>query len=152
MKRRGVEQKLIIGTRAPEPDKTLIHNLTRAHGWLNRIKAGEGIADIAKSDSISPSCIRTRLGLGFAIAQNPIRDNGGATPARHHHAETDYNHLANGLAGTRKPAWVLTRPCYYFALSLFWFYHFPVLKCAIPCYFQSREFAFKPLCGGGYAR
>ena len=65
MKRRGVEQKLIIGTRTPEPDKTLIHNLTRAHGWLNRIKAGEGIADIAKSDSISPSCIRTRLGLAL---------------------------------------------------------------------------------------
>ena len=65
MKRRGVEQKLIIGTRTPEPDKTLIHNLTRAHGWLNRIKAGEGIADIAKSDKISPSCIRTRLGLAL---------------------------------------------------------------------------------------
>ena len=49
----------------PNPIKRLFIIYTRAHGWLNRIKAGEGIADIAKSDSISPSCIRTRLGLAL---------------------------------------------------------------------------------------
>ncbi len=63
--KRGCEQKLILGIRRPEPDATLVRTLARAHAWFARIKSGEPISAIAKSEKTSESFIRTRLPLAL---------------------------------------------------------------------------------------
>lgn len=65
LKKRGVEQKLVIGEQMPEPDKTLIKSLARAHGWLGRIRSGETLAAIAKTHKVTESYIRSRIPLAL---------------------------------------------------------------------------------------
>ncbi|OUS06975.1 hypothetical protein A9Q96_08385 [Rhodobacterales bacterium 52_120_T64] len=63
--KRGCGRKLILGERLPVPDATLIRTLARAHSWLARIKSGDPISAIAKSEATSESFIRTRLPLAL---------------------------------------------------------------------------------------
>ena len=63
--KRGCGQKLILGTRQPAPDATLIRTLARAHDWLTRMKSGEPLSAIARSEATSESFIRTRLPLAL---------------------------------------------------------------------------------------
>jgi len=65
LKRRGVEIKIIIGDPAPEPDKTLICMLARAHQWVQDMKAGLSPGVIAQKQGVSPGYIRTRSRLAF---------------------------------------------------------------------------------------
>ncbi len=65
IKKRGVEQKLVIGEMKPELDKTLIQNLARAHLWADQIRAGKGISEIALAEQKSLSYITNRIKLAF---------------------------------------------------------------------------------------
>lgn len=58
LRRRGVEAKLIVGDRTPEPDKTLLRALRKAHHWADLQKAGSALKEIAKRDKVSESYIR----------------------------------------------------------------------------------------------
>ena len=64
-RRRGVETKLISGQTLPRPDATLQKNLARAHTWAKALRAGQTLAEIAKTEGRSESAIRNRLTLAF---------------------------------------------------------------------------------------
>jgi site-specific DNA recombinase len=64
-KRRGVENRIIIGDAAPEPDQTLIRNLATAHQWVHEMKAGTPLGQIALKQGVTPAYIRTRSRLAF---------------------------------------------------------------------------------------
>jgi site-specific DNA recombinase len=65
LKRRGVENKIIIGEPSPELDQTLIRMLTHAHQWVNDMKAGIPLNTIAQKQGVTPAYIRTRSRLAF---------------------------------------------------------------------------------------
>ncbi|MBT7943913.1 MAG: hypothetical protein HN719_11235 [Alphaproteobacteria bacterium] len=64
-KRRGVENKIIVGDPAPQPDQTLIRLLVKAHQWVLDIRSGISLSAIAKAQGVTPSYIRTRSRLAF---------------------------------------------------------------------------------------
>ncbi|MBT3787797.1 MAG: recombinase family protein [Alphaproteobacteria bacterium] len=64
-RRRGVEAKIIVGNPAPEPDQTLIRMLSLAHQWLEQVKAGLPLKQIARKQGVTPAYIRTRTKLAF---------------------------------------------------------------------------------------
>ena len=64
-RKRGVETKLIIGHVEPEKDHTLIRNLATAHKWLELIKSGESIDDVAKQDNTSRRRIQQIIAFAF---------------------------------------------------------------------------------------
>lgn len=87
IKRRGVEQKLIIGEYHPDPDHKLMSNLAAAHNWVTQIKAGNTIASIAKSEGKSPSFLKNRLCLAFLAPKIQAQIMSGLAPA---HWSTQY--------------------------------------------------------------
>ena len=68
-KRRGVENKLIIGDPEPEPDLTLIRMLVKAHQWVQEMKDGIPLKQIANNLGVTPAYIRTRSKLAFLSPQ-----------------------------------------------------------------------------------
>ncbi|MGB3316777.1 MAG: recombinase family protein, partial [Albidovulum sp.] len=65
LRRRGVEARLIAGDHRPEPDRTLLRALARAHHWVNDLKGGKSLAQMASTSPHSDSYIRTRAQLAF---------------------------------------------------------------------------------------
>ena len=65
-RRRGIENKLVLETGAMrKPDKVLVRRILKAMNWMDQIKLGEGISDIAASENVSPEYITHNLGLGL---------------------------------------------------------------------------------------
>ena len=65
-RRRRIENKLILkcgSTR--KPDKVLIRRILKAMAWLDQIKLGQGISEIAAAENVSPEYITHNLGLGL---------------------------------------------------------------------------------------
>lgn len=66
MRKRGVEQKLIIGhIPTVQLDQPLIKGLIKAHQWLEMLKSGQTYCTIAKAENITESYIRSRISLAF---------------------------------------------------------------------------------------
>lgn len=65
LRRRGVEGKIVVGDREPEPDQNLLRALARAHGWTNDLRNGKPLSEIAAATGHSESYIRTRAQLAF---------------------------------------------------------------------------------------
>lgn len=65
LRRRGVEGKIVVGDREPEPDQTLLRALARAHAWTTDLRNGKSLRQIAAVTSHSESYIRTRAQLAF---------------------------------------------------------------------------------------
>jgi site-specific DNA recombinase len=65
LKRRGVENKIIVGDPAPEPDQTLIRVLAHAHQWVRDMKKGDPLKVVALKQGVTPAYIRTRSKLAF---------------------------------------------------------------------------------------
>jgi len=65
LRRRGVEGKIIAGDREPEPDKTMLRALARAHTWTADLRRGKSLSEIAAATSHSDSYVRTRAQLAF---------------------------------------------------------------------------------------
>ncbi|MBS0125068.1 recombinase family protein [Aestuariicoccus sp. KMU-90] len=65
MRRRGVEGKIVVGDREPQPDRTLIRGLSRAHSWVADLRNGKLLSEIAATTGHSESYIRTRAQLAF---------------------------------------------------------------------------------------
>lgn len=65
-RRRGVEQKLVLASGPVcEPDLTLIKRILRAMTWLDQIKLGRAISEIARHDDVTPEYITHNLGLSL---------------------------------------------------------------------------------------
>lgn len=65
LRRRGVEGKIVVGDREPEPDQTLLRALACAHDWTADLLQGKPLSKIAARTSHSESYIRTRAQLAF---------------------------------------------------------------------------------------
>jgi len=65
LRRRGVEGKIVVGDREPEPDQTLLRALARSHAWTKDLRSGKPLTDIATATSHSESYVRTRAQLAF---------------------------------------------------------------------------------------
>ncbi|WP_170610918.1 hypothetical protein [Ruegeria arenilitoris] len=65
LRRRGVEGKIIVGDREPQPDRTLLRGLTQAHVWVANLRGGNPLGEIAAATRHSESYIRTRAQLAF---------------------------------------------------------------------------------------
>ncbi|MEC7290278.1 MAG: zinc ribbon domain-containing protein, partial [Pseudomonadota bacterium] len=66
LRRRGVERKLVLnGAAERKPDLALVKRVHAAMNWLDQIKLGRAILDIAKEDSVSPEYITHNLGLSM---------------------------------------------------------------------------------------
>lgn len=65
LRRRGVEGKIVVGEREPEPDRTLLRALARAHAWTADLRTGKLLSEIAAATSHSESYVRTRAQLAF---------------------------------------------------------------------------------------
>ena len=65
LRRRGVEGKIIVGDRAPQPDPTLLRSLALAHKWVAELRGGEPLSEIAAAAGHTVSYIRSRSKLAF---------------------------------------------------------------------------------------
>ncbi|WP_366141428.1 recombinase family protein [uncultured Shimia sp.] len=65
LRRRGVEGKIVAGDHQPEPDRTMLRALARAHIWTADLRRGKSLNDIAAATSHSESYVRTRAQLAF---------------------------------------------------------------------------------------
>jgi DNA invertase Pin-like site-specific DNA recombinase len=65
LRRRGVEGKIVTGDREPDPDRTMLRALARAHTWTADLRKGKLLSEIAAATSHSESYIRTRAQLAF---------------------------------------------------------------------------------------
>ncbi|MCC0025079.1 MAG: recombinase family protein [Hyphomicrobiaceae bacterium] len=80
-RKRGVETKIISGTRSIEPDHKLIELLAKAHNWLDEIKAGKSMQQISVEEGHAENYVRARIELAFLspTIQQQILD--GTQPA-----------------------------------------------------------------------
>ena len=64
-RRRGVETRLVSGTRRPNTDRTILKTLSAAHRWTACMRKGSTIAEIAAQEGKDESYIRSRARLAF---------------------------------------------------------------------------------------
>ncbi|MEP2507700.1 MAG: hypothetical protein ABJH85_23515 [Paracoccaceae bacterium] len=60
-----VEGKIVAGDPEPEPDRTMLRALARAHTWTADLRRGKSLSDIAAATSHSESHVQTRAQLAF---------------------------------------------------------------------------------------
>ncbi len=65
LRRRGVEAKLALDQAAPEIDRTLSRSLSLGWSWLNEIKRGASMEEIASRNGISQRAIARLIDLAF---------------------------------------------------------------------------------------
>ena len=65
LRRRGVETRIAAGQMSPRPDPTLLRILAQAHLWMDRLRAGTPLAEVARDAGHSEAYIRTRAPLAF---------------------------------------------------------------------------------------
>ena len=65
LRKRGVETKIILADQPAGRDDALLRNIARAHAWLDRIKAGETFAEIAKTKGTSKRRVQQKIDLVF---------------------------------------------------------------------------------------
>lgn len=65
LRRRGVEGNIVAGDPVPEPDRTMLRALARAHTWTAYLRRGKSLSDIAAATSHSESYVRTRAQLAL---------------------------------------------------------------------------------------
>ena len=66
LRKRGIEQKLVLNTQVCRaPDIVLANRVVRAMNWLDQIKLGRSIQEIAKADKVTPEYITHNLGLSM---------------------------------------------------------------------------------------
>ena len=65
LRRRGIEGKIVVGNREPEPDQTLLRALAGSHAWTKDLRSGKLLTEIATATGHSESYVRTRAQLAF---------------------------------------------------------------------------------------
>ncbi|WP_415106936.1 recombinase family protein [Hyphomonas sp.] len=66
LRRRGVETRLVLNRASPrEPDTVLIRRILRAMDWVDQVRAGRTIAEIAASQDITREYITHNMQLAF---------------------------------------------------------------------------------------
>jgi DNA invertase Pin-like site-specific DNA recombinase len=66
LRKRGVERKIVLSDETErKPDVTLIKRIHSALRWLDQIKLGRAIVDIAEDENVTPEYITHNLGLSL---------------------------------------------------------------------------------------
>jgi hypothetical protein len=65
LRKSGVEQKIILGDMVPEPDRILQNALAAAHLWLDQVKSGMPLAQIAANANAAESQVRQGIRPAF---------------------------------------------------------------------------------------
>ncbi|MEM6626573.1 MAG: hypothetical protein AAF719_07705 [Pseudomonadota bacterium] len=65
LKRRGVETRLVHKGDVRPPDIVLVRRVIRAMGWVDQIKRGASISDVAKADRVSGEFVTQNIDAGF---------------------------------------------------------------------------------------
>ncbi|MEO0466577.1 MAG: hypothetical protein AAF216_08525 [Pseudomonadota bacterium] len=66
LQKRGIEQKLVLGAGMQrEPDKVLIKRILLAMDWMDQIKSGQSVSDVADAAKVSPEYVTHTLGLAL---------------------------------------------------------------------------------------
>ena len=73
LRRRGVETRFVMGGQTLKLDTSLIANIARSHQWLDRIKNGEALDQIADSENTTRKRVQQTLNFAF-IAPDIVRD------------------------------------------------------------------------------
>ena len=81
LRKRGVEQKIILGDMMPEPDRILRNALAAAHLWLEQVKSGMPLAQIAANANAAESQVRQRIRLAFLSPKLQAAILAGIQPA-----------------------------------------------------------------------
>ncbi len=82
LRRRGVEIRIVTGRPIPAPDQTLIRALGRAHHWVNELRRGKPLHEIARADGVTEALIRVRAPLAFLSPRLQERVLAGTLPAQ----------------------------------------------------------------------
>ncbi|MEZ5938624.1 MAG: recombinase family protein [Hyphomonadaceae bacterium] len=65
-RRRGVEQRIVLDANKPvEPDIVLVKLVHRATRWVERLKAGASITQLAAAEGVKPTFLTQRIHLGL---------------------------------------------------------------------------------------
>ncbi|MGD1869281.1 MAG: recombinase family protein, partial [Neomegalonema sp.] len=64
-RRRGVEQKIILGRFQRAPDENLIRTIAAAHHWLDALRAGVSMAQTARRFGRTAAVLRQRAPLAL---------------------------------------------------------------------------------------
>jgi len=81
LRKRGVEQKIILGDMVPEPDRILRNALAAAHLWLEQVKSGMPLAQITANTNAAESQVRQRIRLVFLSPKLQAAIMAGTQPA-----------------------------------------------------------------------
>ena len=73
LKRRGVEIRFAMDAPSARLDDALIANVARGHAWLEQIKAGKTIAEIAEAEGNTSRRVQQTLDFAF-LAPDITRD------------------------------------------------------------------------------
>ena len=65
LRRRGVEAKLVLDDGPAKIDQTLLRNLARGWVWLEEIKRGQSLLEIARRENLSQRRIAHLVDLAF---------------------------------------------------------------------------------------
>lgn len=66
LQKRGVEQKLVLGASMQrDPDKVLIRRILLAMDWMDDIKSGRSVIEVAARSDVSPEYVTHTLGLAL---------------------------------------------------------------------------------------
>ena len=65
LRRRGVETRIVAGDRQRRPDPVLTQRLAEAHRWVEQLRAGRSMSDLAAGSGPTAAYIRTRIQLAF---------------------------------------------------------------------------------------
>ena len=72
-RRRGVETRFVMAGASTNTDGTLIANIARAHDWLERIKNGEALNEIACAEATTTKRVQQILEFAF-LAPDIVRE------------------------------------------------------------------------------
>ena len=72
-RRRGVETRFVMAGTSTNTDDTLIANIARAHDWLERIKNGEALNEIACAEATTTKRVQQILEFAF-LAPDIVRE------------------------------------------------------------------------------
>jgi DNA invertase Pin-like site-specific DNA recombinase len=65
IKRRGIEAKIVCGTTSANVDEVFVRGLAQSHHYLQRVRSGELVADIARTNGGTQPPIRHKLKVAF---------------------------------------------------------------------------------------
>ncbi len=82
LRRRGVEGKIVTGEREPIPDRTLLRALSHAHAWVEQLRTGKSLGEIAAASGHGEVLHSHPSATCVPVTRDPALHPGGAPANR----------------------------------------------------------------------